>query len=127
MDIPTKLYLYTSKDIQKLTNDTNEKQKQYWEVLPYHEENRKKESCSDVVVETIKVNEQQFSSNTSPNILEGKLEGLLGDQILNTKMEVKLGQLIKICPQLPLLEKMVFLLASIVKNYPIWTQVKKTT
>jgi hypothetical protein len=35
--------------------------------------------------------------------------------------------LIKICPQLPLLEKMVFLLASIVKNYPIWTQVKKTT
>jgi hypothetical protein len=31
--------------------------------------------------------------------LEGMLEGMLDDQIFNMKMEVKLGQLIKICPQ----------------------------
>ncbi len=34
----------------------------------------------------------------SLSILEGKLEGMLDDQIFNMKMEVKLAQLIKICP-----------------------------
>jgi hypothetical protein len=33
-------------------------------------------------------------------IPKGKLEGMFDDQILNMKMEVKLGQLIKICPHL---------------------------
>ncbi len=44
--------------------------------------------------ETTKINEQQFGTKESLSILEGKLEGMLDDQILYMKMEVKLGQLI---------------------------------
>jgi hypothetical protein len=52
------------------------------------------------VVDTTKVNEKQLDIKTSPIILKEKLEGMLDDQIFNMEMEVKLGQLIKIFPQL---------------------------
>jgi hypothetical protein len=52
------------------------------------------------MVDTTKVNEGQLDAKASPIILEEKLEGMLDDQIFNMKMDVKLGQLIKICPQL---------------------------
>jgi hypothetical protein len=99
-DVPAKLYLDTSKDIQKLTIDTKERPKRDWEALPYHEESKEKESCDDTRIKTTKINEQQFSINEILNFLKGKLEGMLDEQILNMKMEVKLGQLLKICPQL---------------------------
>jgi len=51
-------------------------------------------------VERTKVNEQQLGFNTSPNFPKRKLEGMLDDKILNMKMEVKLGQLIKNFPHL---------------------------
>jgi hypothetical protein len=47
-------------------------------------------------VERTKANEQQLGYNTNLNIPKRKLEGMLDDQILNMKMEVKLGQLINI-------------------------------
>jgi hypothetical protein len=56
---------------------------------------RKNKSCSDAIVGRTKANKQQLGSNTNPNIFKGKLEGILGDQILNMKMDVRLGQLIK--------------------------------
>jgi len=52
------------------------------------------------MVDTTKVNKGQLDVKASPIILEEKLEGMLDDQIFNMKMDVKLGQLIKICPQL---------------------------
>jgi hypothetical protein len=77
MDIPKESYLDTSKDIKKLRNDTKERPKWNWEVLPYHEESKEKESCSRTIVEAIKVNEQQLGCKISLNIFERKLEGLL--------------------------------------------------
>jgi hypothetical protein len=89
-----------SKDIQKLAIGTREIPKQDWEALPYHEESKEKESCNDTRIKTTKTYEQQFSINEILSIYKGKLEGMLNEQILNMKMEVKLGQLLKICPQL---------------------------
>jgi hypothetical protein len=51
-------------------------------------------------MERTKANKQQLGFNIGPNFSERKLEGMLDDQIFNMKTEVKLGQLIKICPQL---------------------------
>jgi len=45
------------KDIHKLTINTKETQEQDWEVLPYHEMNRKKGSCNEAVVERTNANE----------------------------------------------------------------------
>lgn len=42
MDVPTELYLYTLKDIQKLAIETEEEPEQGWEALPYHEESKGK-------------------------------------------------------------------------------------
>jgi hypothetical protein len=100
MDVPTQLYTNTSKDNQKLVIDTKGRLKQDWKTLPYHEESKEKESCNDIGIKITKVNEQQFVIKKNLIVLEGKLEGMLDDQILNMKMEVKLGQLIKICSQL---------------------------
>ncbi len=86
--------------MQNLWIDTKEKSQWDWEVLPYHEESRENESYNDIVVDTTKVNEKQLDIKTSPIILKEKLEGMLDDQIFNMEMEVKLGQLIKIFPQL---------------------------
>jgi hypothetical protein len=42
MDVIVQLYLDTSKSIQKLIIDTKERPKQNGEILPYHEEIKKK-------------------------------------------------------------------------------------
>ncbi len=47
-----------------------------------------------------KKSEQQLGAKENVSIPEGKLKGVLYDQIFNMKMEVKLGQLIKFYPQL---------------------------
>jgi hypothetical protein len=91
---PIPLHPNTSKDIQILTM----KPKQDWEALPYHEENKKKESCDDIAIKTTKINEQKFFIKKILSIPKGKLKGMLDDQNLNMKVEVKLGQLIKISP-----------------------------
>ncbi len=98
MDVPTQLYLDTSMDIKKLTINTKERLKQDWEALPCHEENKEKESCNDTWIKTTKANKQQLATKENLSIFEGKSEGMLDDQIFNMKMEVKLRQLIKICP-----------------------------
>ncbi len=54
----------------------------------------------DTRIKSTKVIEQQFGIKENLIILERKLEKMFNDQFLNVKMEVKLGQLIKICPQL---------------------------
>ncbi len=96
MAILIPLHLNTSKDIQNLVV----RPKQDWEALPYHEESKEKESCYDTWIKTTKINKQQFGTKESLSIPKGNLEEMLDDQIFNVKMEVKLGQLIKICPQL---------------------------
>jgi hypothetical protein len=58
MDVPTKVYAYTSKNMQNLQIDTKETSWQDWKVLPYHEENKKNESYNDTMVHTTKVNEK---------------------------------------------------------------------
>jgi hypothetical protein len=58
MDVPTKVYPYTSKNMQKLQIDTKETSWWDWEVLPYHEENKENESYNDTMVHTTKVNEK---------------------------------------------------------------------
>ncbi len=98
MDTLIELYPYILKDIRKISINIEEIQKQDWQSLPYHEMSKVKRSCSDVVVERTKANEQQLGFNIAPNFLERKLEGMLDDQFLNMKMEVKLGQLIKKFP-----------------------------
>jgi hypothetical protein len=84
------------KGIHKLPINTKETQEQDWEVLPYHEMNKEKGSCNETVVERTKANESQLGYNTYLNIPIKKLEGMLDYQILNMKMEVKLGLLINI-------------------------------
>jgi hypothetical protein len=108
MDVITQLYLDTLKDIKKLAIDTKERLKQDWEALPYHEESKEKESCN-IGKKTSKVNKQQFGVKKNSIIHDGKLEGMLDDQFLNMKMEVKLGQLIKSCPQLRMILTIFFL------------------
>ncbi len=98
MDVPTQLYPYTSKDIQKLAINTKKGLEQDWEDLPYHEDSKEKFFCNDIGTKSTKANGQQIGTKENLIILEGKLEGMLDDQILNMNMEVKLGQLIKISP-----------------------------
>jgi hypothetical protein len=100
LDVQTQLYLNTSKDIQRLAINTKEGLEQDWEVLPYHEESKEKESCNNTRTKSTMANEQRIGTKENLIIFEGKLEGMLDDQILNMKIEVKLGHLIKICPQL---------------------------
>jgi hypothetical protein len=60
---------------------------------------KEKESCNDIRIKTTKANKQQFGVKKNSIVFKRKLEGMLDDQIFNMKMEVKLGQLIKIFPQ----------------------------
>jgi len=64
----------------------------------HHEESKEKESCDDTWIKITKKSEQQLGAKENVSIPEGKLKGVLYDQIFNMKMEVKLGQLIKIYP-----------------------------
>jgi hypothetical protein len=57
MDVLAQLYPNTWKDIKKLTIDTKEKPQQDWEALPYHEENKEKETCNDTRIKITKANE----------------------------------------------------------------------
>jgi hypothetical protein len=100
MDVPAQLHPHTTKDIKKLAINTLKRPEQDWEVLPYHEEGKEKESCDNTRIKTTKANKQQFGTKEKLSIPKGKLEGVLDDHILNMKMEIKLGQLIKIFPQL---------------------------
>jgi hypothetical protein len=52
------------------------------------------------MIKSTKAIEQQFGIKENLIILERKLEKMFDDQILIMKMEVKLEQLIKMCPQL---------------------------
>jgi len=100
MDVPIWLYLDTLKDIQKLAIETKEAPQQGWEALSYHEESKEKKSCNDIGIKSTKAIKHQFGIKENLIITEGKLEGMLDDQNLNMKIEIKLGQLIKIFPQL---------------------------
>jgi hypothetical protein len=56
MDVPTQLHPHTRKDIKKLAIDTKKRPKKDWEVLPYHEESKEKESCDNTEIKTTKAN-----------------------------------------------------------------------
>ncbi len=109
MDVLAQLCLGILKDIQKLAIETKEGPKQGWEVLSYHEESKEKKSCNDAGIKSTKSIEHQFGIKENLTYHEGKLEGMLDDQISNMKMEVKLGQLIKICTQLKKILAKIFL------------------
>jgi len=98
LDIQAQVYLDTSKDIQRLAVNTKKGLEQDWEVLPYHEESKEKESCNNTRTKSTKANEQRIGTKEELIIPKGKFEGTFDDQIFNMKIEVKLGQLIKICP-----------------------------
>jgi hypothetical protein len=67
-------------------------------LYPYQEEGKEKESCNDIRINSTEVIKQQFGIMENQIIPEGKLEGMFDYQIFNMKMEITLGQLIKIFP-----------------------------
>jgi hypothetical protein len=58
MDVLAEMYPNTSKNVQNLRIDTKETSWRDWEVLPYHEDNRKNELYNDTMVDTTKVDEK---------------------------------------------------------------------